>query len=198
MKLLIPELKKLFTIKLLLWMMVALLVANGLLARWHSLSAEKDAGYDGKKISQVVELYASDPEAVEAYADELKEYRRAQSKLQSQAKKEGREFVETRRALYSDGLYTEDLELIDIAIYPQTLASPTRSSSTSKTPRSTAPSTFITVTTNRPSFTAISSSRASDTPRCSKTSPSAITTRAVGITSLPTRWAESLPPLPQF
>ena len=85
MKLLIPELKKLFTIKLLLWMMVALLAANGLLARWHSLSAEKDAGYDGKKISQVVELYASDPEAVEAYADELKEYRRAQSKLQSQA-----------------------------------------------------------------------------------------------------------------
>ena len=115
MKLLIPELKKLFTIKLLLWMMVALLAANGLLARWHSLSAEKDAGYDGKKISQVVELYASDPEAVEAYADELKEYRRAQSKLQSQAKKEGRDFVETRRALYSDGLYTEDMELIDIA-----------------------------------------------------------------------------------
>ena len=115
MKLLIPEIKKLFTIKLLLWMMVALLAANGLLARCHSLSAEKDVGYDGKKISQVVELYASDPEAVEAYADELKEYRRAQSKLQSQAKKEGRDFVETRRALYSDGLYTEDMELIDIA-----------------------------------------------------------------------------------
>ena len=33
MKLLIPELKKLFTIKLLLWMMAALLAVNGLLAR---------------------------------------------------------------------------------------------------------------------------------------------------------------------
>ncbi len=115
MKLLIPELKKLFTIKLLLWMMAALLSVNGLLAWWHSLSVEKDNGYDGITISKVVDLYVADPEGVEAYADELTEYRKAQSKLKAQAKKEGREFVETRRALYSDGLYTEDLELIDIA-----------------------------------------------------------------------------------
>lgn len=115
MKLLFPELKKLFNIKLLLWMMAALLAANGLLAWWHSLSAEKEAGYDGQTISNMVRLYAEDPEAMEAYYDELLEYRRAQSKVKTQAKKEGREFVETRRALYSDGLYLEDMELIDMA-----------------------------------------------------------------------------------
>ncbi|MGM9641655.1 MAG: ABC transporter permease [Eubacteriales bacterium] len=115
MRLLIPELKKLFTIKLLLWMMAALLTANGLLAWWHSLSVEKEVGYDGRTVSKVVELYAADPEGIQAYVDELTEYRKAQSILKAQAKEEGREFVETRRALYSDGLYTEDLELIDIA-----------------------------------------------------------------------------------
>ena len=67
MKLLIPELKKLFTIKLLLWMMVALLAANGLLAWWHSLSVEKDAGYDGRTIANVVCLYAEDHEERQAY-----------------------------------------------------------------------------------------------------------------------------------
>ena len=115
MKLLIAELKKLFNIKLLLWMMAALLAANGLLAWWHSLSAEKEAGYDGRTIANVVRLYAEDSEGMQSYADELTEYKKAQSKLKSQAKKEGKAFVETRRALYSDGLYTEDIELIDIA-----------------------------------------------------------------------------------
>ena len=115
MKLLIPELKKLFTIKLLLWMMAALLVANGLLAWWHSLSVEKDVGYDGRTITKVAQLYAADPEGMQAYEDELIEYRKAQNKLKSQAKKEGREFVETRQALYSDGLFSEDIELIDMA-----------------------------------------------------------------------------------
>ena len=115
MKLLIPELKKLFNIKLLLWMMAALLAANGLLAWWHSLSAEKEIGFSGREIAHVVKLYTENPEGVEAYYDELAQYRRAQNKLKSEARKEGREFVETREARYADGLYTEDMSLIDMA-----------------------------------------------------------------------------------
>ncbi len=114
MKLLIPELKKLFNIKLLLWMMAALLAANGLLAWWHSLSAEKEMGFSGKEISNVTRLYIEDPEGVEAYCDELTAYRREQTKLKNRARDEGREFVETREARYCDGLYTEDIKLIEL------------------------------------------------------------------------------------
>lgn len=115
MKLLIPELKKLFNIKLLLWMMAALLAANGLLAWWHSLSAEKEIGFSGREISNVVDLYIENPDGVEAYYEELTAYRREQSKLKNEARKEGREFVETREARYAEGLYTEDIKLIDLA-----------------------------------------------------------------------------------
>lgn len=115
MKLLIPELKKLFNIKLLLWMMAALLAANGLLAWWHSLSAENEIGFSGREISNVVRLYTESPEGVEQYYKELTDYRRAQAKLKIEAKNEGREFVETREARYCDGLYTEDIKLIDLA-----------------------------------------------------------------------------------
>ena len=95
MKLLIPELKKLLSIKLLLWMMAILITANGLLAYWHSVSAEKENGFSGKEISHVVELYVADPEAVENYVAELKEYRKAQNKLKREYKALGIEFVET-------------------------------------------------------------------------------------------------------
>jgi hypothetical protein len=115
MKLLIPELKKLFNIKLLLWMMAALLAANGLLAWWHSLSAEKEIGFSGKELSTVVALYTENPDGVEQYYKELTDYRRAQTKLKNQARDEGREFVETREARYCNGLYTEDIKLIDMA-----------------------------------------------------------------------------------
>ncbi len=115
MKLLIPELKKLFNIKLLLWMMAILIAANGLLAYWHSVSAEKENGFSGREISGVVELYLEDPEAVENYIAELKEYRKAQNALMREYKAQGREFVETRAALYCDGLYTEDIKLVDAA-----------------------------------------------------------------------------------
>lgn len=115
MKLLIPELKKLLSIKLILWMMAILITANGLLAYWHSVSAEKENGFSGKEISHVVELYVADPEAVENYVAELKEYRKAQNKLKREYKALGIEFVETRTALYCDGLYSEDLKLVELA-----------------------------------------------------------------------------------
>lgn len=115
MKLLIPELKKLFNIKLLLWMMAALLAANGLLAWWHSLSAEKEVGFSGKELATVVALYTENPDGVEQYYKELTDYRRAQTKLKNQARDEGREFIETREARYCNGLYTEDIKLIDMA-----------------------------------------------------------------------------------
>lgn len=115
MKLLVSELKKLFNIKLLLWMMAILITANGLLAYWHSVSAEKENGFSGKEISNVVELYAEDPEAIENYVAELKEYRKAQNNLKRELKEQGLDFVETRAALYCDGLYSEDLKLIELA-----------------------------------------------------------------------------------
>ena len=70
----------------------------------------------GKILAGVFRLYAEDPGQITDYLTELQEYRRIRVKAEKEAKAAGTEFIETRQSRWTDGLYTEDIRIINYVI----------------------------------------------------------------------------------
>lgn len=108
----LSEWRKLLQLRVLLISFAILLALNGALAVWQ---AEQTLGAQEWTAEEAQSLYALYPERVEeleAYYAELQAYAESQRRIQMTTPV-GEEFIETRQGIYTDGLYTGDLALLD-------------------------------------------------------------------------------------
>ena len=108
----LSEWRKLLQLRVLLISFAILLALNGALAVWQ---VEQTLGAQEWTAEEAQSLYALYPERVEeleAYYAELQAYAESQRRIQMTTPV-GEEFIETRQGIYTDGLYTGDLALLD-------------------------------------------------------------------------------------
>ena len=112
LRLYLSEWKKLLHLRVLVVSFALLLALNGALAVWQ---AEKTIGaqeWTAEEAEALYALYPAQQDTLKGYLQELKAY--AHTQLLAAAKPTlGEAFVETRQGIYTDGLYTGDLALLE-------------------------------------------------------------------------------------
>ena len=106
------EIKKLSLIRFVSVTFLLIFLLNGILCFVEARRSESENTFDSDTLSRVYEAYAADPDGVEAYYSELSAYRRESQKRKKEVESAGGEYIETRAAVYTDGLYNEDIKLI--------------------------------------------------------------------------------------
>ena len=106
------EIKKLSLIRFVSVTFLLIFLLNGILCFVEARRSESEKTFDSDTLSRVYEAYAADPDGVEAYYSELSAYRRESQKRKKEVESAGGEYIETRAAVYTDGLYNEDIKLI--------------------------------------------------------------------------------------
>lgn len=105
--LIFSELHKLLRLRVLTVTFALLLILNGTLTLWQAEQTRQAQPWSTEEAEAVYALYPTQAETLAAYADKLRAY----ENLQRKADRE--ESVETRQGIYTDGLYTDDLALIE-------------------------------------------------------------------------------------
>ncbi len=107
------ELKKLFGIKAISIIILILLAINVALAVGQAKDTNAKMPLYGNAAADFYVYYEANTAEVEEYYAELQKYAAEQKKLEKEMKKTGDTFVETRPAVYADGIYTQDMLLIE-------------------------------------------------------------------------------------
>lgn len=105
--LIFSELQKLLRLRVLTVTFALLLILNGTLTHWQAEQTRQIQPWSAEEAEAVYALSPTQAETLAAYADELRAY----ENLQRKADRE--ESVETLQGIYTDGLYTDDLALIE-------------------------------------------------------------------------------------
>ena len=106
------ETKKQLKNRLLLISFCLLAVINGVMAARQSALTEAGRPAPGRLLTEIYTEYVEDPARLEEYYDELVEYTKSQRKVQKAAEQSGEEFIETRQSIWTGGLYSDDISII--------------------------------------------------------------------------------------
>jgi len=107
------ELRKLLNSRFVIVSLLILLALNGIVAARQAKQTEESNICSVKVLSRIYEDHYNDPEEIDAYYDELTAYKKSQAKVKKEAGQAGIEFIETRQSIWTDGLYTDDLTIIE-------------------------------------------------------------------------------------
>lgn len=107
------EFKKIIENRFVIISFLLIFLLNAFVAYRQAKQTEAEEPAPGKILADFYEEYISSPDEIDAYYDELKEYRKSQAKVKKAAEEAGIEFIETRQSRLTEGLYTDDIDIID-------------------------------------------------------------------------------------
>lgn len=106
------ELIKLTGAKVIAGALAVALAVTAFLAFRQAKQTDESGLATAKTLTEVFRTYAENRAEIDSYEAELKQYQRTQRTVKKEAEAAGLEFTETRRSIWTDGLYTEDLKII--------------------------------------------------------------------------------------
>ena len=93
--------------------LILILLLNAFFVLQQIKQTESERMCSGSILADIYAEYAENSTQLDNYYVELKEYQKSQQEVRKAAKKAGLDFIETRQSIWTEGLYTDDIDILD-------------------------------------------------------------------------------------